>query len=148
MQTEDFILLRDHIWKLRYLHMKECRDSSNYRSHELYNIWRQILDRCYNPNNPSFPIYGARGISVCDRWLKLENFINDIGYRPLSYLTLDRIDPNKNYEPSNCRWTTKKVQAQNRREDAKVKIAQKLNWIMRHSHVSSPNYVSCLGGYR
>ncbi len=82
----------------------------------MYKAWHSMVDRCTKPTNRSFYKYGARGIKVCDRWLKFENFIEDMGYRP-GNLSLDRIDNNGNYEPSNCRWADASTQATNTRRN-------------------------------
>lgn len=67
-----------------------------------------------NKNNPDYRLYGKRGITVCDRWLKsYQNFVDDMGIRPEG-MTLDRIDNNGNYEPSNCRWASTSVQGFNK----------------------------------
>lgn len=81
-----------------------------------YTTYYKMLDRCYNENNLHYDYYGGRGITVCDRWREsFENFLEDMGERPRG-LTLDRYpDMNGNYEPGNCRWATKKEQAQNTR---------------------------------
>jgi DNA-binding transcriptional regulator YiaG len=79
-----------------------------------------MTQRCLNPRNPSYPYYGGRGIAVCGRWLPhpppdgtgYYNFLEDMGERPEG-MTLDRIDPDGNYEPSNCRWATRATQSQN-----------------------------------
>ncbi len=74
-----------------------------------------MKDRCLNSRNKRYEDYGGRGITVCERWLRFENFYEDMGDRP-DGKSLDRYpDPNGNYEPSNCRWATPKEQQLNRR---------------------------------
>ncbi len=77
--------------------------------------WWNARARCTNPANHKFPLYGARGISMCARWREsFEAFLADMGMRPPG-LTLDRIDNDGNYEPGNCRWADAKTQSSNRR---------------------------------
>lgn len=74
------------------------------------------MSRCYNPKDIRYPNYGGRGITVCERWHTLENFLADMGKRPPG-LTLDRLDNDGNYELSNCEWRTNRDQANNKRNN-------------------------------
>ncbi len=81
-----------------------------------YLAWQGMLDRCYNPKNKSYPLYGGRGVSVYLPWVEsYTRFIEDVGYKTDPRLSLDRIDVNGNYEPGNVRWATATEQARNRR---------------------------------
>ena len=94
------------------------------RGMRIYRIWCNMKTRCYNPNIPNFDDYGGRGITVCDEWRNdFKPFLKwsmENGYK--DDLLIDRIDNNGNYEPSNCRWTTRKQQNLNRRNNILVTI--------------------------
>lgn len=97
--------------------IKRNKDNAihNMSHTKTFKTWDSMKERCYNPNNISYPNYGARGITICNRWLEsFQNFYDDMGERPKG-MTIDRIDGTKNYEPSNCKWSTVKEQASNRR---------------------------------
>jgi hypothetical protein len=86
-----------------------------YRTPE-YGAWCNLIARCYRKSHKSYPNYGGRGITVCERWRKsFINFIEDMGVRPSDNLSIDRIDNEKGYFPGNCKWRTSKEQTSNRR---------------------------------
>lgn len=88
----------------------------------VYHSWLGMRSRCYNKRNKMYPTWGGRGITVCDRWRdSFENFYADMGEPPLG-TSLDRIDNDGNYEPSNCRWATHKEQANNMRKTLILEI--------------------------
>ncbi len=82
-----------------------------------YNSWALMKSRCFNPKSPKYPIYGARGIKVCERWRdSFPNFLSDMGEKPRG-TTLERKNVNGDYTPKNCEWATPKKQANNKRNN-------------------------------
>ena len=97
------------------LKAKAATKHGGYKTPE-YSVWAQMKARCNDPNSPNFKNYGARGIAVCPQWNEsFEAFLADMGPRPSSAHSLDRVDNDGNYEPGNCRWTTWDVQCGNKR---------------------------------
>lgn len=91
---------------------------SKKQGNPLYSTWQSMITRCYNVSAPSYFNYGGKGVSVCEEWRNsFHQFERDMGHKPTSEHSLDRIDPYGDYEPSNCRWADKETQANNKRKD-------------------------------
>jgi hypothetical protein len=107
-----------------------------------YRIWNSMVQRCTNPKVQSWPYYGARGIKVCERWLKFENFIADTGPRTSPQHSIDRYPNNNgNYEPTNCRWATRQQQDSNKQNSRFLSafgMTDTVTNLARRHHVSSP----------
>jgi hypothetical protein len=88
-------------------------NASIKRSRE-YGTWANMHYRCRNPNAQKYALYGGRGVKVCPRWDSFLNFLEDMGEKPVG-MSIDRIDPDGDYEPSNCRWADSYTQNRNRR---------------------------------
>jgi hypothetical protein len=99
-----------------------------------YRSWHSMKQRCCDPNADQYPLYGKRGIKVCNRWLhSFENFVADMGERPVG-TTIDRIDSNGNYEPGNCRWATAEEQNNNTRSNHFILFRGKTKTLAQWSH--------------
>lgn len=99
------------------------------RNHPLYSIWKAMIYRCENPKDMNYHRYGNRGIKVCDRWKDINNFIEDMFATYSKSLQIDRIDNNGNYEPSNCRWVTRKKNANNTRRNRFIEYKERIQTV-------------------
>jgi len=86
-----------------------------------YTTWRAMKDRCTNDTNKMWSRYGGRGIEVCERWMKFEPFLEDMGTRPDGH-TIDRIDHDKGYEPGNCKWVARARQNCNKSDNRMITL--------------------------
>lgn len=116
-QTEK---VRAHQKRLEHSRRRHGHSSRTVVSPE-YVAWGGMIQRCTNPNSKAFAYYGVRGISVCERWLKFENFFADMGPRPPKH-EIERENNEGNYEPGNCRWATRHDQMRNTRYVRMVEV--------------------------
>lgn len=93
--------------------------AQNGKLSTIYKAWANMIQRCTNPHTKNYHNYGGRGITICKRWMKFENFLTDMGDTSKGY-QIDRIDNNGHYHKSNCRWVTPKQNSRNRRNNRSV----------------------------
>lgn len=98
-----------------------------------YTAWAHMVDRCDNPKNPAYKNYGGRGITVCERWRTAANFLADIGPRPTERHSLERINNDFGYSPSNCRWATPKEQCNNKRTNRRLRFDGRVQTVAQWS---------------
>lgn len=85
-----------------------------------YKVWKKMKERCLNKNCKEYEYYGKRGITICSSWDKFENFLKDMGELPGLGYSIERIDVNKSYEPSNCKWIPKSKQSRNKQNTIRL----------------------------
>jgi len=108
-------------------------------------VWTGIKTRCFNANEKTWPYYGGRGITVCDRWLGengFSNFLADMGSRPSPAHSIERKDVNGNYEPDNCMWATRKEQVLNKRNTLKIEYKGEVIPLKTACALEGANYYS------
>lgn len=93
---------------------------NGFTNHPLFVTWRNMMDRCYKTSDRSYKNYGGRGITVCERWHQVENFIADMGAKPFPKATLERKNNDGNYCPENCIWASRTTQTRNKRNTRRV----------------------------
>lgn len=121
------------IAKSKFKHGREPKD--------VYIIWKNMKARCSYVKRSNYRYYGGRGIAVCERWANsFENFINDMGVRPGSNYSIERVDNSKGYSPDNCKWATHQEQAKNKRSSILLNCRGQLKSITEWSVISGIKY--------
>jgi len=104
---------------------KEISTKHGFCGTKIYRIWKNMIQRCINPRVINYKNYGGRGIVVCERWMKFENFLKDMGSLPTSKHQIDRINNDLGYYKENCRWSTSKQNNRNRRNNHLLELNDK-----------------------
>lgn len=108
-------------------HMRKVSTKHGFYGTPTYVSWRRMKDRCLNKNHTYYHLYGGSGVTVADKWLTFEGFLEDMGERPAGGYSLDRIDNNLGYFKENCRWIPRKDQPKNRRNCKNPYVPPPLN---------------------
>lgn len=130
-------------------HIKGHKTEDNRSKHPLYGTWFLMISRCENIKNKRYSEWGGRGIKVCDEWHDFWNFVkwsDSVGGRPKGY-TIDRIDNNGNYEPSNCRWASRSQQQNNTSANVKITYNDETKTIAEWSKITGIKHQTLLGRY-
>ncbi len=113
----------------------QARRTHGLSKNRVYPLWKAMINRCHNPKSHSFNRYGGRGIKVCKRWMNVLVFLEDMGPPPSPHHSVDRINNNKGYSPTNCRWATPKEQARNMRTNHHVRYNGKSKTVAEWSEI-------------
>lgn len=132
-------LRRETLSRIKFKHGAMRSGQDRWPEH---NIWNAMKTRCYNKNCKHYAEYGGRGIKVCERWQEFANFIADMGRRPDQKLTLERLNNDGNYEPSNCVWATRTQQARNRSTTKRLTIDGETMTVFEWAQRGNINYYS------
>lgn len=136
----------------KWMHSGQMNRKHGLSKDRAYWVWAKVKNRCYNPNCREYKNYGGRGIAMCDEWLNPENFINWAyanGYdnqAPKGQCTLDRINVNGNYEPSNCRFITNDEQQNNRRDCRKFEYNDEIHTMAEWARILNVPYTTLRAG--
>jgi len=131
---------------LRGGHTKSCGClSPGFSDSKIYGVWVSMVQRCTNPNDRAYKNYGGRGIKVCERLLKFENFYKDVGDPPTKNHQLDRINNDGNYCPENWKWSTRKEQNRNKSNNRMVPLNGKILCLKDYCEQFNIRYNTILG---
>lgn len=107
-----------------------------------YTSWSHMKDRCVNPNHKHYHHYGGRGITVCEKWLKFQNFLEDMGESPGPGYSIERINNNEGYYPENCKWATSREQHRNMRSNILIQFNGKTQCLIEWSEETGIPYTT------
>lgn len=132
-----------HIETMRTINQRRKTNGKPRNSERLYKIWKGMRTRCHNPNEPIYIHYGGRGISICTEWddyIEFKKWAIEHGYA--DDLSIDRIDVDGDYEPSNCRWVTQREQANNTRRNVRVSLRGHVYTIAELARTLGEKYIN------
>lgn len=131
----------------RAIHEHNRRIGGRSKKSPTYISWEKMLSRCYRKTDSAYKWYGEKGISVCERWHSFKYFLEDMGERPKN-ATIDRINSNGNYEPSNCRWADSKTQANNTARNVRYEYKGEMKTISELTQIAGLKYDTMWGRLR